>query len=250
MGGTVAFDDASIIAFGQLPNSAGAYSIPIGNKTTASIKVNFNKVSAKTVNIGLAEVAVLGTLANATMPNSTGNSSTSFLWVNDIALLASAKASSSIAGSGPEKAIDGQLGGQNATGGDPTVEWITNGEGVGAWIELSWPSAVQISNILAYDRPSTVVSELTKRHSSTRLTIHVSPESDYRCYNKAEHWSNVFNWTPHTRWLGYFGQSAFQHHSNIFTLDSHFSFVINDKYWIERTGCAGLLCQQVGCPRA
>ncbi|HCY63104.1 MAG TPA: hypothetical protein DHV59_09790 [Oxalobacteraceae bacterium] len=49
------------------------------------------------------------------------------------------------------KAIDGA-----ATGypGDYTREWTTNGENVGAWIQLKWPSATSVKQVILYDRPN------------------------------------------------------------------------------------------------
>lgn len=49
------------------------------------------------------------------------------------------------------KAIDG-----SATGypGDYTREWTTNGENVGAWIQLKWAAATPVKQIILYDRPN------------------------------------------------------------------------------------------------
>ena len=49
------------------------------------------------------------------------------------------------------KAIDG-----SATGypGDVTREWTTNGENVGAWIQLKWAAATTLKQVILYDRPN------------------------------------------------------------------------------------------------
>lgn len=49
------------------------------------------------------------------------------------------------------KAIDGV-----ATGypNDYTREWTTNGENVGAWIQLKWPAATAVRQVILYDRPN------------------------------------------------------------------------------------------------
>ncbi|TCS35967.1 Fascin domain-containing protein [Paucimonas lemoignei] len=49
------------------------------------------------------------------------------------------------------KAIDGA-----ATGypNDYTREWTTNGENVGAWIQLKWPTTTSVKQVILYDRPN------------------------------------------------------------------------------------------------
>jgi len=49
------------------------------------------------------------------------------------------------------KAVDG-----SATGypGDYTREWATNGENVGAWMQLNWSAATAIKQVILYDRPN------------------------------------------------------------------------------------------------
>jgi hypothetical protein len=49
------------------------------------------------------------------------------------------------------KAIDGA-----ATGfpSDYSREWTTNGENVGAWIQLKWPAATAVKQVILYDRPN------------------------------------------------------------------------------------------------
>lgn len=50
------------------------------------------------------------------------------------------------------KAIDGA-----ATGypNDYKREWTTNGENVGAWIQLKWPATTAVRQVILYDRPNT-----------------------------------------------------------------------------------------------
>ena len=50
------------------------------------------------------------------------------------------------------KAVDTVIDGYP---GDYTKEWATAGEAAGAWIELTWPSAYSISQVVLYDRPNT-----------------------------------------------------------------------------------------------
>jgi hypothetical protein len=49
------------------------------------------------------------------------------------------------------KAVDGVLTGYPGT---YTYEWATNGQLAGAWIQLTWSSPVQLSQIVLYDRPN------------------------------------------------------------------------------------------------
>ena len=72
---------------------------------------------------------------------------------SNIASLATVTASSqnSVAAQTADKAVDGVIDGYP---GDVTREWATVGEGVGAWIKLSWPVPYAISRIVLYDRPN------------------------------------------------------------------------------------------------
>jgi LmbE family N-acetylglucosaminyl deacetylase len=49
------------------------------------------------------------------------------------------------------KAVDGVIDGYP---GDYTKEWATNGEKVGAWLNLTWPVSQTINQIVLYDRPN------------------------------------------------------------------------------------------------
>jgi len=82
----------------------------------------------------------------------TTSSSTS----GNIASLAMATASSEKPqwGQTANKAIDGVVDGWP---GDYTKEWASNSQGVGAWIQLSFPQAYTINKVVLYDRPTTGV---------------------------------------------------------------------------------------------
>lgn len=165
--GSVTLDGGNTLSFGFLPNDGTGYAIPIGNVTTTSVFVRVGSVGYRTVNAGLSEVVVLGSRLEGSPTNNTDagptpgtgtGDGTSFAWSNDIALFASASASSSAPDQGASKAIDGQLGGYDGLGGDYTQEWSSNGEGVGASLLLSWSRPVEIYRVLAYDRPNADVS--------------------------------------------------------------------------------------------
>jgi len=75
------------------------------------------------------------------------------LATNNIAPLATVAASS-------ENAADDQLANRAVDGvvdgypGDFTKEWATNGEGAGAWLDLTWGAPYLIDRITLYDRPN------------------------------------------------------------------------------------------------
>lgn len=73
----------------------------------------------------------------------------------DLAVTASAVASSTAFGQGPYSAIDGLTGGYLADGtGNDNAEWSSNGELAGAWIKLAWSSPITFNQIQLFDRPN------------------------------------------------------------------------------------------------
>jgi hypothetical protein len=49
------------------------------------------------------------------------------------------------------KAIDGAAVGYPV---DYSREWVTNRQGVGAWLQLTWTNAVTLDHVVLYDRPN------------------------------------------------------------------------------------------------
>jgi LmbE family N-acetylglucosaminyl deacetylase len=108
---------------------------------------------------GLTENAVLtfqlvvsdGTLTSAA--DSVNVTVTAASPSTNIAPLAIVAASSQNAGTGQLaiKAVDGVVDGYP---GDYTREWATQGQGVGAWITLSWGGAYLVDRVVLYDRPN------------------------------------------------------------------------------------------------
>ncbi|KAK4334746.1 Proteophosphoglycan ppg4 [Rhodotorula toruloides] len=73
----------------------------------------------------------------------------------DLAVTASAVASSSALGQGPYCAVDGLTGGYLADGtGNENAEWSSNGQTAGSWIKLAWSSPVTFNQIQLFDRPN------------------------------------------------------------------------------------------------
>lgn len=79
-----------------------------------------------------------------------------FFWLQDFglnqAITAQATASSERVLGGAMRAIDGVVDG---AGNDPSKEWVSAGQGVGAWIQLSWPGPVKLGQVNLFDRPDT-----------------------------------------------------------------------------------------------
>jgi uncharacterized repeat protein (TIGR02543 family) len=50
------------------------------------------------------------------------------------------------------KTVDGVISGYP---GDYTREWATNGQGVGAWLNLEWSATYSVNQVVLYDRPNT-----------------------------------------------------------------------------------------------
>lgn len=102
--------------------------------------------STSSTNSTSQNVTVVG---SASLPVPTG--------LVNLALGATATASTANPSQGASKAIDGLTKGYKEDGtGSPAAEWATNREGLGATITLRWPSPVIVSAVVLYDRPNSV----------------------------------------------------------------------------------------------
>ncbi|GAA6055791.1 hypothetical protein JCM3770_004803 [Rhodotorula araucariae] len=73
----------------------------------------------------------------------------------DLATSAQASVSSSAWGQGAYSAIDGVVGGYVEDGsGFDSLEWSSNHEGAGAWLNLAWSSPITFNQIQLFDRPN------------------------------------------------------------------------------------------------
>ncbi|GAA5947645.1 hypothetical protein JCM3765_001016 [Sporobolomyces pararoseus] len=104
-----------------------------------------------------------GQVANSsarTSTNSTANpyfgSPTGAGGAPDLALsVSTATASSTAFGQGPWHAVDGWTGGyKEDQSGNVEQEWSSNGEKVGAWLNLVWNTPVTFNQIVLFDRPN------------------------------------------------------------------------------------------------
>ncbi|GAA5954834.1 hypothetical protein JCM3765_007787 [Sporobolomyces pararoseus] len=157
-GGTLRFDDGSTYTVGALPNNGAAFVIPIKNVATKTITFSVTGVSSTTGSVGLAEFAVYGSALFSIASNTAypgGSASLPVPSTPNLARDAVAFASSSSTSQSAAKAIDGFVNGYKENGsGDFTKEWATSSQGAGANITLLWPSSVNVSAVVLYDRPN------------------------------------------------------------------------------------------------
>lgn len=167
-GGSVTFDDGTSYLTQALPNNGSGYWFPVDGRLTSSLLFEVSSVSSSTGNVGLSEFVVLGSYAgNATGPSLLNGTSAVAApdWTHDVALLATASASS-YTDQPPQNAINALLGGYTEDGtGDEAAEWSSDGEGAGAWLRLDWTTAVQITAVILYDRPNLDVSAFLSVHA-------------------------------------------------------------------------------------
>ena len=69
----------------------------------------------------------------------------------DLALDATATASSSASGQGASAAIDGVVDGYPS---NYSAEWASQGQGIDAYLMLTWPSVVTFDSVVLHDRPN------------------------------------------------------------------------------------------------
>ncbi|GAA6015570.1 hypothetical protein JCM10207_008130 [Rhodosporidiobolus poonsookiae] len=165
-GGTLTFSDNTTVSFGALANDGSATLISLpGNVVTDSIFLYVTSVSSATGQVGLAEFQVYGTLCPGCGPSSSLNGTTTTQTSagtvsgaaasQDLALVATASASSSFAAQGPEKAIDGYIDGYKEDGtGNSAREWASYGQRANAWLNLTWPAYYMVDSLVLYDRPN------------------------------------------------------------------------------------------------
>ncbi|MBM9466735.1 DUF7402 domain-containing protein [Nakamurella leprariae] len=193
LAGTLRFSDGSTVAVGQLPNDGSALTVSFPAKSTTSIRFTVTQVSSTTLNIGLAEFQVLatGTTPPTTTPPTTPPTTTPPTTPPtttppttpptttppttpptttpptttppttpppgsgglNVAPQSTATASSQNTADGQTapKAVDGVADGYP---GDFAREWATTGGRANSWLNLAWPSAVQVDRVVLHDRPN------------------------------------------------------------------------------------------------
>lgn len=151
LGGTLFFSDGSFIPFSQLDDTALVpYEIRFEPREITSLTAVINQVKPKSPNIGFAEIAVFQASNKpivqyeyrTDLPPAQSN----------LALTASATASSTFTGYSADGAMDGVIGGSPQ---DTSLEWASQGEGAGAWLRLQWDEPQKANRIMLFDRPNT-----------------------------------------------------------------------------------------------
>ncbi|GAA5852849.1 hypothetical protein JCM8547_004705 [Rhodosporidiobolus lusitaniae] len=162
--GTLTFGDDATISFGALANDGSATLVQLeGTVVSDSIFLYVQSASASTGQVGLAEFQVFGTpcpgcevVTNLTgsITKTSSGTTTGADASTDLALRATATASSGADGQGPDKANDGWIDGYKEDGtGNPYEEWAS-GSGVGTWLKLQWQNWWMIDSLVLYDRPN------------------------------------------------------------------------------------------------
>ncbi|KAI9364888.1 hypothetical protein DFJ73DRAFT_792472 [Zopfochytrium polystomum] len=148
-GATVQFDDGTTVSVSSLDNAGAPTVVNLTRPVTASsLKFTVTSVSDRTGSVGLAEIEVFNSNASVRTQQSPAT---------NIAPKAATSASSAATNQqqGASRAVDGVVDGYRKDGsGTFTKEWASNGEGAGATLTLTWPSAVQITRVTLFDRPN------------------------------------------------------------------------------------------------
>jgi hypothetical protein len=163
--GTVVFSDGTSEEITSLENDGSATIFNLSSPVnTTSLLFTVTGVSDSTGAVGLSELAAFYSLPQTPVPISTSNSTTTLpvagdlpdeTWEDDLALMTGvmATASSLVAGQDPGNAINGVASGYKEDGtGDAYQEWATNGEKSGAWILLTFPTSISVSEVSLYVR--------------------------------------------------------------------------------------------------
>jgi hypothetical protein len=184
-GCTLTFSDGSTVSVGALANDGSATLVTLpGTVVTQMIVLAVTSVSSSTSNVGLSEFQAFGSIcpgcalgnnftdASATTTTSSGVVSGTGAFA-DLALLATASASSYGSSQPPQRAIDGVISGYPA---NYSAEWATAGETTGAWLNLTWDAYYLVDSVVLYVSfklfLSFLVSELTLLASLIGSTQH------------------------------------------------------------------------------
>ncbi|KAM0756596.1 hypothetical protein T439DRAFT_376762 [Meredithblackwellia eburnea MCA 4105] len=142
IGGTLTFDDGSVVLVPTLTNDGSAVPLYFDPVNTTSLLFEVTSVSSSTSNIGLSEIQVYALESSA---------SASGVVATNWARYATTSASSEQYQQSSYKVIDGL-----SESSDPYTEWASTG-GVGSTLSMTWSSAVDVASLVLYDIPDTDV---------------------------------------------------------------------------------------------
>ncbi|GAA6027434.1 hypothetical protein JCM8097_007862 [Rhodosporidiobolus ruineniae] len=169
--GYVLFEDGTGASFGALDNAGEVYWINLMSTVKSSfVKVVITSVKDTTQNVGLSEVQVyladtaefgadylypsyIDTSAPITTTTSAAPTSTAIVDSGNLALTATATASSEDPASPASGVNDGFVGGYTDDNtGVESQEWSTYHGYEGSWVQLSWTKAQTFNQIALFDR--------------------------------------------------------------------------------------------------
>jgi hypothetical protein len=147
-GATLTFSDGSTVAVPSLSDTAAGVTVSFTARSTTSVRVTVTSVSGSTSNVGLAEVEAF---TDGSVPDPDPVPGPEL--ASNVAAAAAVTASTQNTSTGQTatKAVDGVVDGYP---GDHTAEWATQGEGAGAWLQLTWASPVTLGRVVLHDRPN------------------------------------------------------------------------------------------------
>jgi LmbE family N-acetylglucosaminyl deacetylase len=131
--GTLTFSDGTTVAVPALDNAGKATAVSFPARSTTSLRLTVTTVSGTTKNIGLAELQAY------TGANVAGSA------------MVTASSQNTTSGQPATKAIDGVAAGYPT---DSSREWATTGGKTGSYLNLTFPSAVDLNRVVLYDRPN------------------------------------------------------------------------------------------------
>lgn len=149
--GYLTFDDGSTVTFAITHNDPGTASmVPLSQTyTTRSITLTVTAVAPSTQNVGLAEFRVYGSkCATCTSPTASYSASAPGATATDSAAATALHGTADASNNNlatfqtSDMAIDDVIGGYS---GDPKIEWASIGEGVSAWLSLTWASSATVT---------------------------------------------------------------------------------------------------------
>ncbi|MEV7638275.1 PIG-L family deacetylase [Pseudarthrobacter enclensis] len=132
--GILTFSDGTTVPVPSLDNAGKPTTISFTSRSTTAVRLTVTAVSSTTKNVGLAELQAY----------TSTNLAPSAMVV--------ASSQNAAASQTATKAIDGVIAGYPA---DSTREWATAGGKAGSYLNLSFPSAVNLNKVVLYDRPNT-----------------------------------------------------------------------------------------------
>ncbi|MCU1396491.1 MAG: hypothetical protein JWM34_4919 [Ilumatobacteraceae bacterium] len=165
---TLVFSDGTSVQTGPLENDGSATIVNLPEAiTTTSVKLTVTAIDDGGLNIGLSEIEAYGDGAIPVTPPP--------VTTTNVAPNATVTASTQDVSTGQTaaKAVDGSADGYP---GDYSHEWATQGEGVGAWIQLTWTSPQTLTQLVLHDRPNLVehITDATITFSDG-TSVHTGP---------------------------------------------------------------------------